>query len=245
MEVFPFSPVGDVKITYDWGCKETSFADGSKQYVRKRVHAKKSYDFSIGGAEDYAASMKRLLAFFDAHRGIEDTFLFRYDKHTEVVRFGAAIVPKCYRENGRIVTFTCAITLDVAQAADDYGTMGADDTLPVPLGETEETFDWQTGTVTLGVKSDYYQKRTKPARKIAAHFDEPSFSDGTFNCKLTSRLPEVDCPNRSYRLACNCAFGDGTTFYVLPGAYEKGVSSISARYSFYFKSHIHSMEFVG
>ena len=38
--------------------------------------------------------------------------------------------------------------------------------------------------------------------------DEPSFSDGTFNCKLTSRLPEVDCPNRSYRLACNCAFGD-------------------------------------
>ena len=96
--------------------------------------------------------------------------MFRYDKHTEVVRFGAAIVPKCYRENGRIVTFTCAITLDVAQAADDYGTMGADDTLPVPLGETEETFDWQTGTVTLGVKSDYYQKRTKPARKIAAHF---------------------------------------------------------------------------
>ena len=172
-------------------------------------------------------------------------FLFRYDKRTEVVRFGAAIVPKCYRENGRIVTFTCAITLDVAQAADDYGAASADDTLPVPLGETEETFDWQTSTVTLGVKSDYYQKRTKPARKIAAHFDEPSFSDGTFNCKLTSRLPEVDCPNRSYRLACNCAFGDGTTFYVLPGAYEKGVSSISARYSFYFKSHIHSMEFVG
>jgi len=170
MEVFPFSPVGDVKITYDWGSKETGFADGSKQYVRKRVHAKKSYAFSIGGAEDYAASMKRLLAFFDAHRGIEDTFLFRYDKHTEVVRFGAAIVPKCYRENGRIVTFTCAITLDVAQAADEYGTAGADDTLPVPLGETEETFDWQTGTVTLGVKSDYYQKRTKPARKIAAHF---------------------------------------------------------------------------
>jgi len=57
----------------------------------------------------------------------------------EVVRFGAAIVPKCYRENGRIVTFTCAITLDVAQAADEYGTVGADDTLPVPLGETEET----------------------------------------------------------------------------------------------------------
>ena len=38
--------------------------------------------------------------------------------------------------------------------------------------------------------------------------DEPSFSDGTFNCKLTSRLPEVDCPNRNYRLACNSEFGD-------------------------------------
>jgi len=39
--------------------------------------------------------------------------------------------------------------------------------------------------------------------------DEPSFSNGTFSCRLTARLPEVDCPNRDYRLACNSDFGDG------------------------------------
>lgn len=38
--------------------------------------------------------------------------------------------------------------------------------------------------------------------------DEPSFSAGTFSCKLTARLPKVDCPNRDYRIACNSEFGD-------------------------------------
>ena len=38
--------------------------------------------------------------------------------------------------------------------------------------------------------------------------DEPSFSGGVFSCKLVARLPEVDCPHRDYRLACNSEFGD-------------------------------------
>ena len=38
--------------------------------------------------------------------------------------------------------------------------------------------------------------------------DEPSFSDGTFSCKLTSKLPMIEAPNRSYQLACNSSFGD-------------------------------------
>ena len=34
MEIFPFAPVGDVKISYNWGSKETEFDDGSKVVVR-------------------------------------------------------------------------------------------------------------------------------------------------------------------------------------------------------------------
>ena len=170
MEIFPFAPVGDVKISYNWGSKETEFDDGSKQYVRKRIHAKKTYSFNIGGMADYSLNFKRFLDFYNAHRGIENKFLFRYDGNAEEVRFGSAIVPKCYRENGRIVTFTCQITLEVDQSKNDYGTPKLEDTLPVPLGETEETYDWKTGKVELGANTGYFQKRAKPARKIAAKF---------------------------------------------------------------------------
>lgn len=40
--------------------------------------------------------------------------------------------------------------------------------------------------------------------------DEPSFADGVFSCKLKSRFPEIECPNRSYQLACNSEFGDAS-----------------------------------
>ena len=38
--------------------------------------------------------------------------------------------------------------------------------------------------------------------------DEPSYTGGEFSCKIKSRLPEIECPNRNFRLACNSAFGD-------------------------------------
>lgn len=38
--------------------------------------------------------------------------------------------------------------------------------------------------------------------------DEASYSDGQFTCKIKSRLPEIECPNRNFRMACNSEFGD-------------------------------------
>lgn len=43
---------------------------------------------------------------------------------------------------------------------------------------------------------------------FSGRIDEPSFSDNVFSCKLTSVFPEVQCPNRSFQLACNSEFGD-------------------------------------
>lgn len=43
---------------------------------------------------------------------------------------------------------------------------------------------------------------------FAGYIDEPSYSEGEFTCKIKSILPEIECPNRNFRLACNSAFGD-------------------------------------
>ena len=170
MDTFPFTPIGDVKVSYTWGNKEVEFDSGEKQYVRKRIHAKKGYSFTIGGMIDYKKNFKVLLDFYNAHHGTKEKFLFDYDGKSEVVRFGSSIVPKCYRENGRIVTFSCSITLEVDKQQEDFGTPSIDDVIPVPLGETEETYDWHAGKVELGAMTDYYERRAKPMRKINAKF---------------------------------------------------------------------------
>ena len=170
MDVFPFAPVGDVKVSYAWGNKEVEFENGGKQYVRKRVHARKTYEFTIGGMADYPKNFKTFIDFYNARHGQKEKFLFNYDGGSEVVRFGSSVVPKCYRENGRIVTFTCNIALEVVKQEENFGTPSIDDVLPVPLGETEETYDWLAGKVELGAMTDYYERRTKPLRKINAKF---------------------------------------------------------------------------
>lgn len=38
--------------------------------------------------------------------------------------------------------------------------------------------------------------------------DELSFSNGTLSCKIMSRFPQIDVPNRQYSLHCNSEFGD-------------------------------------
>lgn len=43
---------------------------------------------------------------------------------------------------------------------------------------------------------------------FAGYIDEPSYSNGEFTCKVKSRLPEIECPNRNFRMACNSEFGD-------------------------------------
>ncbi len=43
---------------------------------------------------------------------------------------------------------------------------------------------------------------------FAGMIDEPSYTNGTFTVQIKSRLPEIECPNRDFRLACNSDFGD-------------------------------------
>ena len=43
---------------------------------------------------------------------------------------------------------------------------------------------------------------------FGGYIDEPSFSDGTFTCKIKQHLPNIECPNRNYAMACSSEFGD-------------------------------------
>lgn len=43
---------------------------------------------------------------------------------------------------------------------------------------------------------------------FGGYIDEPTFSDGTFTCKIKQHLPNIECPNRNYSMACNSEFGD-------------------------------------
>ena len=43
---------------------------------------------------------------------------------------------------------------------------------------------------------------------FSGFIDEPSFTGGSFSCQIVARMPEINCPNRNFRLACNSEFGD-------------------------------------
>lgn len=43
---------------------------------------------------------------------------------------------------------------------------------------------------------------------FSGYIDNPAYSNGVFTCKIVSRFPEIECPNRTYQLACNSDFGD-------------------------------------
>ena len=58
----------------------------------------------------------------------------------------------------------------------------------------------------------------------SGNIDEPAFSDGTFSCKLQTVFPQIECPNRSYQLACNSEFGDAECGYT---PYESNENVVS------------------
>ncbi len=71
-------------------------------------------------------------------------------------------------------------------------------------------FDFRGCNVTI-FKIQYPDSLTDPtiAKWVFSGFiDEPAFTGGTFSCQVVSRMPEINCPNRNYRLACNSEFGD-------------------------------------
>ena len=71
-------------------------------------------------------------------------------------------------------------------------------------------FDFRGCTATI-LRIQYPESLKNPnvvQLVFSGFIDEPSFSNGVLSAKLNARLPEINCPNRNYRLACNSEFGD-------------------------------------
>ena len=161
MEIFDFTPRGTVSLSYEWNSNPIEFESCVKQYCRRRVHAKKTYTFTISGS-----NVKRLLDFYNKHYGLQEPFYFTYDGVTEVCYFSQAIVPKCIRENGKIKAYSCNIALEVDQQRTNYPVAQESDELPPPRGETEESFDWHTNLVSMGQRTERRARQSKPTRTI-------------------------------------------------------------------------------
>ena len=71
---------------------------------------------------------------------------------------------------------------------------------------------------------------------FAGSLDEFAFQSGTFECKAKARFPEIQCPNRSFQLACNAEFGDETCGVSL-GTENLAVTGISGNTITVNKSH--------
>ena len=162
MVTFPFVPVGKVSVTYDWQSKNKEFENKSVQYMRRRIHAAKSYSFKVRGKD-----LNKLITFYNNHRGQLDTFSFAYDGQIEVCRFSNSLNPTLYREGGRTVGFECEIGLLVEGVTTVYPAPAETDLLPPLKNAVTKTYDWETGAVTYGVKTDYRLVRTKPKVTIS------------------------------------------------------------------------------
>ena len=162
MDRFPFVPRGKVTVTYDWQSKSKEFEDKTIQYIRRRIHAAKSYSFTIQGK-----NYQRLVDFYNNHRGQLDPFYFVYDDAVEVCRFSNSLNPTLHRENGKTLGFSCDIGLTVEKITKKFPKPLETDLLPPLRNAVSQSYDWETGVVTYGAKSDYRLTRTKPKVTIS------------------------------------------------------------------------------
>ena len=162
MDVFSIPPKGEVSIVYEWSSNPVEFENYTKQYYRRRIHAKKTYAFTVSGRD-----IKKLIDFYNKHRGLQDPFYFTYDGVTEVCYFSQAINPKCIRENGVIKAYSCNVGLEVDRQVTQYPVAQESDELPIPRGETDQSLDWHTQLVTAGQRTERMARQTKPIRTIA------------------------------------------------------------------------------
>lgn len=147
LDEFKFSPRGKVKISYAWANKEMSFNTGVKQYRRWRIHAKKSYSFTLSGT---AKVLDSLVGFYNKQKGCLNPFYFTYDGIKEMCHFSDAISPKLLRENGKVIGFTCEVGLTVVKQAKTYPTPVETDLLPPPHKEITHKQDWGVKTIDMG-----------------------------------------------------------------------------------------------
>lgn len=100
------------------------------------------------------------------------------------------------------ITDSCSLTISDV----DYGM----------LAYVCNGFDFR-GSVATIIRIQYPDSLSDPSVYewvYAGSIDEPSFSGGTFSCKLQTVFPQIDCPNRCFQLACNSDFGDEECSYL-------------------------------
>ena len=71
------------------------------------------------------------------------------------------------RENGKIVAYSCEVSLEVEKQAKTYPVASESDVLPAPYGATDEQYNWNTQVVSMGVKSAWRNRQSKATRTIA------------------------------------------------------------------------------
>ena len=162
MDTFKFTPYGNVKIVYEWNSQKIAFENDTRQYRRKRIHAKKSYAFVVSGMD-----LPALVEFYNKQRGLEKPFYFTYDGITEVCYFAAAINPQCKREDGVVRGFSCDVVLEVEKQVTEYPIPSEDDVLPLPYGDTNEQLEWGTRVTTIGQMTKRGRKQEKPTYTVA------------------------------------------------------------------------------
>lgn len=166
LDSFDFIPHGEVKISYEWATEKTESEDGSVKWLRKRIHAKKTYIITIGGRKD---DYERLVSFYNSHKGQLLPFIFTYDGIKEVCYFASTLNMKTKFEMKKLVGFTCEISLEVDKQTGFYGVGSENDILPAGHGEIVEEYDWDT-TVYTTSSTQRRLKNKKPVRKMSVTF---------------------------------------------------------------------------
>lgn len=166
LDKFKLSPKGNVQISLSWGTKKIDFQSGKYQILRKRIHAKKSYQFTVSGL---VKDLDWLTSFYNSHYGQLKPFLFEYDGKEETVYFGSSLQLDVKREVGKIVGFTASITLDLDHRNETFPTPLETDILPRANGNISKTIDWNTKVYTTS-STNRRKERNTPETKLSVKF---------------------------------------------------------------------------
>lgn len=157
-----------MKISLSWATKQIDFLSGKYQMLRRRIHAKKSYQFTVsGGRADY----DWLLSFYNEHFGQQKPFTFQYDGNAETVYFGSTLQVKVKREVGVIVGFTAEIALEVDKRSGlKLPTPKTTDELPKATAEVTHSIDWDIKKIEMAQSVRRRKNYKKAKQKLSVKF---------------------------------------------------------------------------
>lgn len=164
IDIFSFVPYGKVKLGFAWSSNEYESENGTKLYCRKRVHAKKTYSFTVQGIRE---DMDKLIAFYNKQHGQLNPFFFEYDGIKDLCYFTNTLSVKQKVAAGEIQMYTCDIGLEVDAQSVSYPDASTDDVLPSPYNEFTRSIDWNVQVLEMGA-TQRRAKSNKPHEKLSA-----------------------------------------------------------------------------